>query len=191
MESMLPAVCSAEQLLCLHDPGFRHELVRGELRRMSPAGFPHGVVSARIAKRLANVADERRLGLVCGAETGFLLAHSPDTVLAPDVAFVTAARVRLADPVRGYYPGPPDLAVEVVSPSDSANAVREKTQAWLDHGTRMVWIADPVAATVTIHRAGTAPIVLSAADELRGDEVVPGFAIRVGELFPQNQVWSV
>ncbi|HEX5054853.1 MAG TPA: Uma2 family endonuclease, partial [Planctomycetota bacterium] len=161
----------------------RHELVRGELRRMSPAGYWHGGVGMRLAERLARHVRENRLGLVFLAETGFVLARNPDTVRAPDAAFVR--RERLPDPfTAGYFPGPPDLAVEVVSPSDTFTQVHEKALCWLEHGTRLVWVVDPAGRRVTVHGSAHDVRVLGDDEQLTGDDVVPGFALAVRELWP-------
>ena len=176
-------VTTAEQLLELHEPGCRHELVRGELRRMSPAGDWHGSVAAEMCYLLRHHVRPRQLGRVYGAETGFWLEHDPDTVRAPDVAFVVADRVR-ARCTPGYFDGPPDLAVEVTSPNDSYAEVHEKALFWIACGTRLVWVVEPVAARVTVYRPGGSQQVLRSEDELSGDDVLPGFVVRVLELFP-------
>ncbi len=107
------------------DDGFRYELVQGELRQMNPAGNVHGRVTMSVAWRLAHYVDENRLGTVYAAETGFRLSSNPDTVRAPDVAFVSRARVEAVGEVEGFWPEAPDLAIEVVSPGDSFAEVEE------------------------------------------------------------------
>jgi hypothetical protein len=109
---------TADELFHMPDDGFRYELVQGELRRMNPAGNVHGRIAVRITWRLAQYVEENRLGTVYAAETGFRLASDPDTVRAPDVAFVSQARVEAVGEVEGFWPEAPDLAVEVVSPGD-------------------------------------------------------------------------
>ena len=183
MPIMPTSITTAEELLRLHEPGNRHELVRGELHRMSPAGWWHGAVASRVDRLLGTFVDERSLGVVFGAETGFLLERDPDTVRAPDVAFVAAARVP-REVSAGFFPGPPDLAVEVVSPGDSFTSVHEKALSWIEHGTRVVWVVDPNARRVTVYRGRHDVWPLAADDELVGGDVLPGFAIRVRELFP-------
>ncbi|MCB9878769.1 MAG: Uma2 family endonuclease [Planctomycetes bacterium] len=179
---LVPPAFTADQLLELREPGVRHELVCGELRRMSPAGHWHGSVASRIAGLLERFLREREVGQAYGAETGFVLARDPDTVRAPDAAFVRTARV--APPGPGYFPGPPDLAVEVVSPSDRYCEVHEKALSWLDHGTHTVWVVEPMARTVTVLRARDDMRVLRENDLLDGGDLLPGFACTVTELFP-------
>lgn len=177
-----PTVTTAEQLLGLHGQGRRHELVRGELRVMSPAGYWHGSVGMLLAERLARHVREHRLGVAFLAETGFLLERDPDTVRAPDVAFVR--NDRLPDPPEpGYFPGAPDLAVEVTSPNDTFTAVHEKAIEWLEHGARMVWVIDPVARRATVYRGLDDVRIVSGSGELIGGDVVPGFAMRLDELW--------
>src|ERR687886_785714 len=117
---------NAEELLHMPDDGFRYELVRGDLRQMTPAGNAHGRVAMSFAWRLAQYVQENQLGTVYAAETGFRLATDPDTVRAPDVAFVSRARVETVGEVEGFWPGAPDLAVEVISPGDRYADVEEK-----------------------------------------------------------------
>lgn len=125
---------TALELLHMPDDGFRYELVQGELRRMNPAGNVHGRVVVRITWRLAQYVEENRLGNVYAAETGFKLTTDPDTVRAPDVAFVSLARVEAVGEVEGFWPGTPDLAVEVISPGDGTQMpemqTRGQSPAW-------------------------------------------------------------
>ena len=175
-------VTTAEDLLGLDEPGFRFELVRGELRRMTGAGHWHGAVTVLLTAQLTLFVRAHRLGMTYAAETGFLLERDPDTVLCPDLAFVRSERVPPAGP--GHFPGPPDLAVEVISPNDSFSDVQEKALRWLDLGARLVWVVDPRRETVSVFRSRNEIRALGRDDELSGEDVVPGFAVRVADLFP-------
>ena len=178
-----PPVLTAKDLLDIHEVGYRHELVRGELRRMSAVAPLHGLVAARVTRHLAAFVEDRGLGVVFTNDTGFMLERNPDTVLAPDVAFL--CQDRLPDEFApGFFPGPPDLAVEVTSPRDSWGDVQDKALRWLEHGTQLVWIVDPVAKRVTVYRGPRDVRVLGPADMLDGGDVVPGFAVAVAALFP-------
>jgi Uma2 family endonuclease len=173
---------TAVQLLTMPDDGAVYELVRGELRRMTPSGHRHGAIAMRIGWKLAEWVDRRRLGRVFAAETGFLLARAPDTVLAPDVAFVRAERlVELPDD--GFFPGPPDLAIEVRSPGDSRRAMAHKAGTWLAHGCPLVWLVDGAGRTVTIHRCSSAGQHLGVDATLTGESELSGFALPLAELF--------
>ncbi len=177
-----------EKLMTAHDllimPGddFRYELVRGELRRMAPAGHEHGGVAMNIAAPLGMYVKQQSLGRVYAAETGFILSRDPDTVRAPDVAFVS--KERLADLNRkGYFPGAPDLAVEVVSPNDVYAEVEEKVAEWLGSGTKLAWVVNPRQRTLKVYRSLTDLTVLTEDDGLDGGETVPGWRLAVKEVF--------
>ena len=175
---------TAERLLALGDIG-RSELVRGELIRMSPAGPRHGGVASTLLILIGAFVRERQLGKTYAAKTGFILSRDPDTVRAPDVAFVSKDRVHLT-PKRGFFPGPPDLAAEVLSPDDSASDVLAKVEDWLNAGTVEVWIIDPDRKTVTVH-AGVGDDhsvrTLHESNTLRCESLLPGFAVAVAEVF--------
>lgn len=175
---------TAEELFRMPDDGFRYELIRGELRRMSPAGHQHGRIAMNITLPLAQHVKGHRLGVVYAAETGFKLAADPDVVRAPDVAFVRQERVEeTGNTVEGYWPGAPDLAVEVVSPNDTYTAVEEKVCDWLDAGVRMVIVVNPRRRLVTVYRSLTQVVVLREHDTLDGGDVVPGWSLPVAEVF--------
>jgi Uma2 family endonuclease len=107
---------TADELLSLPKDGMRYELVRGELKQMAPAGFEHGIVIARLTWRLGQHVETHNLGVVCGAETGFKITDNPDTVRAPDIAFVSSERLAEIGITKKFWAGAPDLAVEVLSP---------------------------------------------------------------------------
>ena len=174
---------TADELLRMPDDGYRYALVGGELQRMTPAGFDHGAVIMNLAAPLARHVKDGRLGVVCGAETGFVLARQPDTVLAPDIAFVRRERIPAAGRPRTFWDGPPDLAVEVRSPGDSRREVAEKVAAWLTSGTLAVWAVDPSDASVTIHLPHRTPRRLAEPDTLDGAPLLPGFRLPVREIF--------
>ena len=174
---------TADELLHMPDDGFRYELVRGELRRMAPAGNVHGRVAMSFAWRLARHVEENRLGTVYAAETGFRLATDPDTVRAPDVAFVSRERVEAVGEVEGYWPGAPDLAVEVISPNDSHVEVEEKVFDWLEAGTKMVLAVNPRRRSVTLYRSQSDITIVTGTDVLDGGDVVPGFQLTLQEIF--------
>ena len=174
---------TADELWRLPADGQRHELVAGELRTMAPSGSEHGWIVVRVTIPLGQHVEAHKLGLVYGAETGFLLARQPDTVRAADVAFVRRDRVLAAGDVKGYWPGAPDLAVEVVSPSDLYTEVAEKVAEWLAHGTRLVLVVNPRRRTVAVHRPAQPARVLAESDVLDGEEVVLGWTLRVRDIF--------
>ncbi|MHC4817264.1 MAG: Uma2 family endonuclease [Planctomycetota bacterium] len=174
------AITTAEQLLRAGDIG-RCELIRGELKMMIPAGDEHGRIIVTLTHAVAGHVIPRQLGLLHGAETGFVLSRDPDTVRAPDLAFTRAERA--SPPARGYVPGAPDLAVEVLSPDDRPGYVREKVAEWLEAGTLAVWIVDPRERTVTVHEPGQPPSVFAEAEMVPGGDLLPGLELAVGDLF--------
>lgn len=173
---------TADELLRMPDDGFRYELVRGELRQMSPAGHGHGYVAMRIGALLFQWVEQHRLGRVFAAETGFVLDRDPETVRAPDAAFVRAERLDAAGRRPGYFPGPPDLAVEVVSPGDSSAEVEEKALAWLAAGTLAVVVAVPVRRTIVVWRSPDRVVSLGDGDRVDLADVVAGWTPPVHEL---------
>lgn len=174
---------TADELLLMPKDEVRYELVRGELRTMAPAGFEHGVVIAKLTWRFAQHVETNNLGVVRGAETGFKIATNPDTVRAPDIAFVRRERIPENGITKKFWPGAPDLAVEVVSPGDTIEEVDEKVEDWLKAGALAVWIVSPKGRSVTVYRSLTDIKTLSRNDVLEGQEVVPGFSCKVAEIF--------
>ena len=174
---------TVEDLLRMPDDGYRYELVKGELLRMPPAGNIHGKRTMRLGWRLAQQVEANDLGIVFAAETGFRLASDPDTVRAPDVAFVIKTRVEEVGEFEGFWPGAPDLAVEVISPGDSYTEVEEKVEEYLQAGARAVWVVDPRRRTITVYRSLADITILTENDTLEGGDLIPGFSCGVAEVF--------
>lgn len=174
---------TADELWDLPRDGRRYELIRGELKFMPPAGFEHGAIEIRVTIPLGHYVMTHGLGEVVGAETGFLIARDPDTVRAPDLAFVRKERILETGIPKKYYPGAPDLAVEIVSPNDTVEEVDDKVQEWLDAGTSLVWVLHPRQRSVRVFQKDHHPQILTVDDQLDGHDVVPGFSVRVGTLF--------
>lgn len=173
---------TAEELLSYPARDKRTELVRGRLMVREPAGYEHGRVAGRVFGLLAGFVYRTGAGELLAAETGFTLARNPDTVRAPDVAFIHADRAP-APGTRGFPELAPDLAVEVRSPGDTNAEVAEKVSDWLTSGAALVWVVNPIAQTVIVHAPGAAPRTLTAHETLDGGDVLPGFAARVDECF--------
>ena len=176
-------IVTADQLWRMPDDGARRELVRGQLHVMTPAGFEHGRVALRVGVLLARHVDENDLGVAVAAETGFLLAQSPDTVRAPDAAFVSKERAEAVGTTVRFWTGAPDFVAEVVSPNDGLRAVEEKALTWLEAGTKAVLVLDPERRTATVHR-GRGEARIHAGDEtINLADAVPGWRVSVRELF--------
>jgi Uma2 family endonuclease len=174
---------TASELFAMPDDGFRYELVKGELRKMSPSGSEHGAIIINISLLLAQYVRSKKLGVCFGAETGFKIASDPDTVRAPDVAFIRRERIPQSGIPKKFWPGAPDLAVEVLSPGDTRAEVDEKVEDWLRAGAQAVWVINPKQRGVSVYRPVTDVTRLSEGDELDGGEVVPGFRCEVAEIF--------
>jgi Uma2 family endonuclease len=172
---------SAEELFQMPNLG-RCELVRGELIMMSPAGSKHGWIVGNLTIVLGNFIKLHKLGEIMGAETGFIIRRNPDTVLAPDVAFIRGERLAGNMP-DGFFDGAPDLAVEVLSPSDRTSEVQGKIRSWLEAGSRAVWIVDPKTQSVAIHKSTRDIVVLGTADMLSDPQMLPDFNVPVIEIF--------
>jgi Uma2 family endonuclease len=176
-------ITSAEELLRLPDDSLRRELIAGELRVMSPAGAEHGRVAATAGRLLSTHVHEAGLGVTLGAETGFILARDPDTVRAPDAAFVTQAHVEAVGRTAKYWPQAPDFAVEVVSPEDTRREVEGKALHWLRCGTVAVLVLDPAPRTATVYRWLDRITQHGVDEELDLSDAVPGWRVAVADFF--------
>jgi len=183
MSATLTKPVTADELLEMPDDGHCYELVKGELRMAPPPGSEHGEVTMNLAGPLYQHVKKNNLGVVYAAETGFKLESNPDTVRAPDVAFVRIESVQQTGRLPGYRSGAPDLVVEVLSPSDRVTGVEEKVAEWLAAGARRVGVVSPKLHTLTVYRSLTDIITLTANDKLDGADVVPGFQMNVVEIF--------
>jgi Uma2 family endonuclease len=173
---------TAEEFALLPDDSSRESLIRGAIAfREPPPGWFHGTTEVKIAGLLDTFAAPRHLGTVVH-NVGFVLERNPDTVLGPDVAFVAAVRLPSEMP-HPYFSGAPDIAVEVLSPSNRKKEIALKIALYFAAGGRQVWVVDPPHRTVTIHRPHHDPHLLNADDVLTGDDVLPGFECRVADCF--------
>ena len=174
-------ITTASQLLRAQGLG-RCELVRGELIHLQYFGFKQGLLNARMATALASYVDDRCLGRVVGAKTGYHLFKKPDTVRAPNVSFVRADRVP-PRPYWKYFPGAPDLAIEMLSPDDRPGEVGEKVEDWLTAGCTLVWTIDPELQMATRYRPDEVPMTIDITGSLTGEDIVPGFSLSLADLF--------
>ena len=181
--SIVETLMTAENLIQMPDDGHRYELIRGELIQMSPAGRTHGRIAARIIARLDAFVESHNLGEVHASETGFILSTDPDTVRAPDASFVSRARTEAIGDTEGYFPGPPDLAIEIISPGDTYSEVESKALDWLAAGTHMVIVLDPKKKTATVYRSQNDIAILTEDQTFDGGTVVPGWTVSLRELF--------
>ncbi len=149
---------------------------------MLPAGGRHGRITLKLTGPILQHVEAHGLGTVFAAETGFILSRDPDTVRAPDIAFLRAERADAAD-AAGFIPGAPDLAVEVLSPDDRPGYVRDRVAEWIEAGARAVWVVDPRSHTVIVHEPDREPRLLDEVDMLFGGDLLPGFELAVRKIF--------
>jgi Uma2 family endonuclease len=162
---------------------YRYDLIDGEVIRMAAAGFEHGMLAAEVGRLLGNWVKPRGLGIVVGAETGFILARNPDVVLGPDAAFVRAGRLPPRGTWERFLPVAPDLAVEVISPSERRGQLEREVRRYLHGGVPLLWLLRPRRRTVQVYRADGTSTILNDADMLDGEDVLPSFRLAVTELF--------
>jgi Uma2 family endonuclease len=175
-------VVTAVDLAQMRDDQVRYELGAGHLIEMSPVGGVHGVLTARLGAALTAWAERDARGVVMTG-CGFVLSRDPDTVRAPDLAFVRRDRVHADGVPSGFWPGPPDAAVEIASPGDRQSELRAKAAEYLRRGVALVWIVDPSARTVTEFRPSTVPRLLDGDQTLDASDLLPGFAYPLRTLF--------
>ncbi len=183
MPAQAARTISAEELLRLPDDSLRRELIAGELRVMSPAGWEHGRVALTAGRLLSSHVRERGIGVTCAAETGFILARDPDTVRAPDAAFVTQEHVDTIGWTDKYWPQAPDFAIEVVSPEDSRREVESKAHEWLRGGAVAVLVLDPRGRTAVVYRAPDRVALHHVGEEIDLGDAVPGWRVAVADFF--------
>jgi Uma2 family endonuclease len=163
-------------------PGKQVELVRGRLVIHEPPGTRHGAIAATLGYHLSDYVRRQGLGVVLAQDTGFQITSDPDTVRAPDVAFVGRERANRI-PARGYAELAPDLLAEILSPDDAPAEVLAKVAEWLAAGTKLVWLVDPQRSEVRVYRRDGGLSVLGESDALDGEDVLPGFACPLRYVF--------
>jgi Uma2 family endonuclease len=175
---------TADDLWRMGEGDVRRELVDGEVIEMTPAGGVLGEVVAKLCRRLADHVEAHRLGKVVAGDVGFVLAlpSDPERVRAPDVAFLSTRRLPEGRLPQGFIAGAPDLAVEVLSPSENPVEVQQKVRDYLEAGARLVWIVAPRARTATIYRPDGSARLVREPDSLDGEAIVPGLAIPLADV---------
>jgi len=178
----IKTLLTADDLLQMGDVG-RAELVKGELVKMVPSGGEHGTLTMNVGALLHNFVKLRKLGRVFGAETGIFISRDPDTVRAADAAYMSNERLAQISDLTKFLDVAPDLVVEVISPSDSWSSIEEKVSEYLAAGVRLVWVFNPKTRSVHIYRPASKVRRIVEGDVLDGEDVLPGFAAPVKELF--------
>lgn len=173
---------TAEDLLTLDLPNKSTELVRGRLIVREPPSTYHGRVQSTLNVLVGSYVLRHQLGAVFGQDTGFKIASEPDTVRAPDLAFVKRDRVAQIGP-RGYAALAPDLVAEILSPDDRPGEVLKKVGEWLDAGVNLVWVIDPDRRVASVYRSDGSVTAVAADGDLDGENVLPAFLCRLSEVF--------
>jgi Uma2 family endonuclease len=183
--SVSERLMTADELLALPDDGYhRYELDRGRLVCMVPSAWLPGVIASELVSELRVVVKRDRLGVVGTADSGMLLTTGPDTVRAPNAWFVHRDRIPAGGPpIDRFWPGAPDLAVEVLSPSDRYRDVMLKVQDYLTAGSRLVWVVDPGGRSAAVFRAGGGATLMGEEGVLDGEDLLPGFRLPLADLF--------
>jgi Uma2 family endonuclease len=175
-------VLTAQDVERISLPGKVTELIRGHLVVREPPGTWHGVIAANLTYYLSDFVRRHELGIVLAQDTGFKITSDPDTVRAPDVAFVGRERAG-GIPRSGYAELAPDLLAEILSPDDRPAEVLAKVADWLGAGTRLVWVVDPARSDVRVYRQDGSLAVLHAHESLDGEDVLPGFSCPLAQVF--------
>ena len=182
MSTTKPKLLTADDLLRLDAEGIKGELIRGVLSEEMPPGYEHAELMAELTMQLRSFAKARNLGSVLG-ELEIRLESTPDTVRAPDIAFVSRGRIPPGARPRGFSDITPDLVVEVASPSDTRQAVHDKALMWRQNAARLVWVLHPDTRTVDVYAEGHPVTTVAENDALEGLEVLPGLTCPVSEIF--------
>lgn len=176
-----PSLMTADELLHVNLPGKKVELVRGVLVVREPPGFQHGAIMMRLGAMILQHVDAHNLGLVVVGDPGFKLASGPDTVRGPDIAFIRRERVPRPLP-GGFAAFPPDLVIEIRSPSDRPGDILGKVGDWLSAGTRLVWVIDPPHRVAHVYRQDGTQMTIGPGEALDGEDVLPGFSCLLDSL---------
>ena len=186
MSTTSTALMTAEELMQLPRGYYRAELINGELIKMPLPKLPHGRVAMRLGLPLVQFISDHDLGEAYLSEVGFQLTRNPDTVLGPDLSFISKERLKEVGEVEGYWQGPPDLAIEVLSPGDRPGKINKKISRYFSFGTKQVWIVDLKQSTVTVYRSPSDTTTFSGSDYLESPDLFPRFRISLDRIFNPN-----
>ncbi len=184
MPTIADKLLSAEEFALMPDPldGSEQELVRGVVIAMPPPKPKHGMWCAKISRKVGNFVDDKKLGNVCTNDAGFITGRGPDTVRGADITFWSFERFPTLP--ESYPDIGPDLAIAVLSPGNRLSQILDKIREYFACKVRMVWVVDTEDRTLTVYRNPDEGRLLHENAILSGDDVLPGFQCRVGDLFP-------
>jgi Uma2 family endonuclease len=172
-----------EELLALPDDGNKYEVMKGVLK-MSPTGIEHEYIGVRLIVALATFVEANKLGVVVGSSAGFWMENRD--FLSPDVSFIVKERLKgHTRPPKKFFDGAPDLAVEVLSPSDTVEGLHDKIVDYFANGSRLVWVINPEEQVVLVYHSPQPDQLLRGGDVISGENVVSGFTFSVSDLFAE------
>ena len=170
-----------KMIMSIPKDGYKHELINGEFT-MAPAGFEHEIILAKLIAVLARFVYENKLGFICGSDLGCWMKS--ENLRCPDVSFISKERLQKSDRLpKGFFKGSPDLAVEVLSPSDTIEGVHGKIVEYFENDTKLAWVVNPEEQTVTVYHSPSPHKLLTNKDVLEGEGVLEGFSVPVSALF--------
>lgn len=172
-----------EELWDTEDDGSRHELIKGELVSMPPAGEAPGHLMGKLSHLIWRYLEDHPTAILAVGDSGYVLDRNPDTLLAPDLAMTRIERIPDEVPARSFPNRAPDLVIEIVSPGDRIGTINEKLRLYLEFGVELIWLVDPDRRTVTAHAYAKPVRLLQSGDSLTADELFPGLRIQVDEIF--------
>ena len=176
-------VWTEAELMALPDDGRKYELVGGEIV-VSNAGIEHEYIGARLIIGLGGFAHRKKLGVVCGSSAGYWMKSG--NLRSPDVSFIAKERLQgLRHAPKKFFQGAPDLVVEILSPSDSIEALHQKIVEYFESGARLIWVLNPEEETVLVYHSPQPDRLLRTGDSIDGEDVVPGFSMPLSELFAE------
>lgn len=182
--STQPKIWTDEEFMALPDNGDRYEIVDGELKIVGNSGMQHGYIASFLGGKLVIHAHDRKLGIVCDSSTAFKM--NSGNKRSPDISFVSKDRLKgLKKLPKGFFDGAPDLAVKVISPSNTFEEIHQKLVEYFESGSRIVWVINPDEESVVVYRGVTPDRLLKKTDFLEGEEVVEGFRCAIAELFTE------
>jgi Uma2 family endonuclease len=181
------SLMTTEELLALPDDGVYRELIRGELREypMTTRGYSHSLAMVNLSHLLRSWLERqpRPRGVVIGGEARIRIRRNPDTFVGIDLAYISPDLTSRTPRGARFVDGPPVLAVEILSPSDTQQDILEKVGDYLDAGVALVWVVEPIYGTITVYRVGAKPKLFNEDQEITAEHHLPGFRAPVAEVF--------
>ncbi|MEP9412453.1 MAG: Uma2 family endonuclease [Candidatus Brocadia sp.] len=176
-------IWTEKELMSLPKEGYKCELIQGKLV-MGPAGIEHEEIGANLLTALRSFVSERKLGIVCGSSAGYWMKSG--NLRSPDVSFIRKERLQgYKRPPKGFFKGSPDIAIEILSPTDTVESLHGKIVEYFENDTKLAWVVNPEEQTVLIYHSPQPSKLLTKNDLLDGEEILKGFTFPIAELFAE------